>query len=312
MNRWFCAKDVDSADLIAFLVDNELAALNLIDRFFDTSVNFDQFQPHALALRAHEKDWKERIVIASNGGQIEALLAFSSNGFLFALATKSPSETDWAEGLRLLDRSVGRIRKRIFALLAKEELGEKIAAYLLLTVVHHNLYLVMQLPEANLPLASARALVWPPLQPRSSSFAGLQMRSCDHNDLDDLLDLQIAYEAEEVIIPGQVQRRELSRAQLLRNINSQRTVAAFINDQAIAKASTNAQTWNWIQIGGVYTMPAWRGKSIAQQLMKLLLEDILSTGYSSALFVKQNNQSARKVYENLHFQTVGDLSIRYY
>jgi uncharacterized protein len=80
----------------------------------------------------------------------------------------------------------------------------------------------------------------------------------------------------------------------------------------VAKAGTNARGFGVDQIGGVYTLPARRGRGLGYALMVALLAEIGAEGRMPALFVKPGNAPARALYRGLGFRDIGDYRADYF
>ena len=127
-----------------------------------------------------------------------------------------------------------------------------------------------------------------------------------------LLPLQIAYEMEEVLLPGRRAHPSTSRANLTHSLNTQIVLAATYRGAVVARVATNARGYRGDQVGGVYTDPAWRGRGVARWLMTRLLADLRQHERNASLFVKLDNRPAQKLYRNLGFTFVSDFRISYY
>lgn len=127
-----------------------------------------------------------------------------------------------------------------------------------------------------------------------------------------LLPLQIAYEVEEVLLPGRRANPAASKASLTESLKHQLVLVAYYHGEAIGRVATNARGYTFAQIGGVYTDPAWRGKGLARWLMSHLISRLDETGYGASLFVKPNNVAALRLYERLGFSFESDFRISYY
>jgi predicted GNAT family acetyltransferase len=70
---------------------------------------------------------------------------------------------------------------------------------------------------------------------------------------------------EEVALPAQ-KIGEKDAAIFLRDIlQNQLVFALFCDDEPVAKANTRAIGFNWIQIGGIYTLPLFRKNGFAHR-----------------------------------------------
>ena len=116
-----------------------------------------------------------------------------------------------------------------------------------------------------------------------------------------LLPLQIAYEVEEVLLPGRRPNPAASKANLTESLRSQIVLVAHFRGEAIARVATNARGYTVDQIGGVYTDPSWRGRGLARWLMSHLMHRVAREGRGTSLFVKPHNTAALRLYDHLGF-----------
>jgi len=151
-----------------------------------------------------------------------------------------------------------------------------------------------------------------PLDATVPGHAELSIRRVSPADLPALLPLQEAYEREEVLTRIHRFNPAACKASLARALERQLVFAAEEGGVMIAKAGTNARGFAVDQIGGVYTLPARRGRGIAFALMATLLSEISYQGRSPALFVKPSNAAARALYRGLGFEDIGDYRADYF
>lgn len=135
---------------------------------------------------------------------------------------------------------------------------------------------------------------------------------CSPADADALLSLQEGYEREEVVPPGDPFDKKACRILLARALSNQVIYAARVRGAYVAKAGTNARGLEWDQMGGVYTDPEWRGRGIARALMAHVVRERRSQGRKVALFVKDRNETARRVYEDTGFRKDCPFRISYF
>lgn len=128
----------------------------------------------------------------------------------------------------------------------------------------------------------------------------------------ELMPLQMAYEVEEVLLPGREPQAAQSRAALAASLEHQRVLIARLNGQIIARVATNARGFQGDQIGGVYTDPGWRQRGVSRWLMTHLLADLRRDERHASLFVKDDNRPARELYRSLGFSFVSPFRISYY
>lgn len=127
-----------------------------------------------------------------------------------------------------------------------------------------------------------------------------------------LLPLQIAYEVEEVLLPGRSANPNVSKSTLTESLEMQRVLVAYYRGQAVGRVATNARGYRTEQVGGVYTDPAWRRRGLARWLMAHLLAGITAEGKTASLFVKPHNVAALRLYKGLGFLFESHFRISYY
>ncbi len=174
--------------------------------------------------------------------------------------------------------------------------------------------------EEMLSLHPADAIVYDLLYLKRAAFpectrppiAGLAISRPRPEEWRSLLQLQIAYEVEEVLLPGREQELNRSRATLVDSLQNQLVLVATLHGTVVGRVATNARGFGMDQIGGVYTAPAWRGRGVARWLMQHLLALLREEGRDATLFVKHNNAAAQALYRGLGFRFVSPFRISYY
>jgi predicted GNAT family acetyltransferase len=73
------------------------------------------------------------------------------------------------------------------------------------------------------------------------------------------------------------------------------------NDKVIAHASSGVETKSAIMVGGVYTLPEYRGKGYGRAVVTALTEYALKQGQKPCLFY--DNPKAGKIYHDLGYKT---------
>ncbi len=148
--------------------------------------------------------------------------------------------------------------------------------------------------------------------PDSPPDPGLRIVQPSPSEWRRLLQLQIAYEVEEVLLPGRSPSLSTSKTSLTHSLNTQLVLVAVYRGEAIARVATNARGYAGDQLGGVFTDPAWRGKGVARWLMTHLLTEMQKTRRNASLFVKLDNEAAQALYRSLNFLFESDFRISYY
>lgn len=151
---------------------------------------------------------------------------------------------------------------------------------------------------------------YPPVPP--PPMEGLSVHRMISDDWRLLLDLQMAYEQEEVLLPGNVPVPGHSKAHLLDSLSRQLVLAAIYREQVVGRVATNARGFHTDQVGGVFTVPAWRARGVARWLMTNLLELLRRERRDATLFVKHTNPAAQQLYRGLGFRFETPFRISYY
>ncbi|HPX26338.1 MAG TPA: GNAT family N-acetyltransferase [Treponemataceae bacterium] len=143
-------------------------------------------------------------------------------------------------------------------------------------------------------------------------LSSLPIRRCSEKDADSLFHLQKEYDRVEVIPDGDTLNETASRQNLLRLLKSQEIFTVVQSSCFCAKAGTNAQGLNWVQIGGVYTDILWRNKGFAQLLVSYIAHSFYLRGKNVTLFVRTDNESAKRAYQKAGFSFNSYYTIVYY
>lgn len=141
---------------------------------------------------------------------------------------------------------------------------------------------------------------------------GFYVRKCTEDDAELLYPLQREYEIVEVLPPGDTHNPISCKASLRRTLQVQQVYALFCGTTPIAKAGTNAQSFHYSQIGGVFTVEPWRKHGFATLLVRHVAEQITAEGKKAVLFVKTNNEPAKHAYQKAGFEAIGGYNILYY
>lgn len=146
----------------------------------------------------------------------------------------------------------------------------------------------------------------------AAAATGVRVRRSRPLDAALLFPLQRDYELEEVVLDPALFREASCLKMLRQGLRQELMYHAERDGRPLAKAGTNARGYGIDQIGGVYTLPAERGKGMARLVMAALLEEIFAEVPAACLFVKIGNAPAIALYERLGFATLGGFAISYY
>ena len=142
--------------------------------------------------------------------------------------------------------------------------------------------------------------------------AGLTLRKPDSGDINALAALHAAYEQEEVLPAASEFSAATSRMNIEQIFAKQQMLVAELDGRLIGKINTNAATFTRYQVGGVYVLPEYRGRGIARRMAGEFITALTAQGRGISLFVKKTNPAARRVYQRIGFEILGDYQINYY
>jgi predicted GNAT family acetyltransferase len=141
---------------------------------------------------------------------------------------------------------------------------------------------------------------------------GLIIRRPRVSDLDGIFPLQKGYEQEEVLPRGSAFNPAACRRSLEQLVSTDLILIAELKGSVVGKININAQSFSCLQIGGVYVLPEFRNRGIAQAMTAGIIRALHPLQKKFTLFVKKANLPALKAYDNLGFVKIADYRINYY
>ena len=241
--------------------------------------------------------------VAQNAGDaapIKGVVSFSESGqFLHCLRFTSDAEK--AEFRELLAAEIPQ--DEVFCILGEKQGSELIASAIKKRRRQTRHYMLMHF------VGNAGRLL-PPEE--------LELVKCGIPQLNALVPLQMGYEIDEVLMDKDDFDEAVSRLTMRKFLREQIIYALFAKPEAdgvsraVAKAGTNARGLNWYQLGGVYTVPGYRGQGCAAFLAQHLALTNAEMGKRTALFVKDENIPAQKAYKKAGFVPDKPFEIIYY
>lgn len=161
---------------------------------------------------------------------------------------------------------------------------------------HMITYQLLRRPPSEIPLSLPAGITALPLAPQDHGL---------------VLPLETAYQREEVLLPGHLLDNAAVSIHLDSMLENQIGVGILKGRSLVSKAHTNARGITCNQIGGVYTVPAFRGQGYARQALQALLQRIDAEHMTSSLFVKSANAAGLHLYRTLGFLPAGRYAIAY-
>lgn len=133
-------------------------------------------------------------------------------------------------------------------------------------------------------------------------------------------------EAERVLVPWRVEYavetlgatrddglREGSR-DMVRGWLADRNLSVLtVDGEIVSMTGFNARARAVVQVGGVYTSPALRGHGYGRAVVAGSLLELRGAGYQrSTLFTQESNAAARRAYQALGYQVIGDYALVFF
>jgi predicted GNAT family acetyltransferase len=232
---------------------------------------------------------------ADEGGIVTDCALFTVGGLLLPVFSVPPAHR--GELARLLSR----LRPAVHSITGVSRSVEEAEALVPIPPTRRIEYFLLALEKDN-----ARRLWTPPAGP------DMRVRRAGPADAKALLPLQEAYEKEEVLIdPAHFNAGQCMKSLAL-SLREEILYVLERGGRPVAKAGTNARGFGVDQIGGVYTLPADRGKGFARIVMVALLREVFREKSGACLFVKKKNRPAIQLYNGLGFQPLDEYAISYY
>ncbi|EAR11101.1 GNAT family N-acetyltransferase [Reinekea blandensis] len=167
-----------------------------------------------------------------------------------------------------------------------------------------------QLTESALALNSREVLYELPLSqltlPDVATQAASRLSLATEDDMTFLLPWMIDYNVETLNATRGQALAEHCHDSLRNRIQLRNCFVFWQGGTPVATTGFNARVQTMIQVGGVFTPEAFRGRGYAQAAVGLSLQQVMQEGVEHCvLFTDEHNQAARGAYERLGFQFTG-------
>jgi len=290
-DNWSKASTPDFQDLLLFLKPGEHTSVPFTSRLLNASQKPDS---HMLN--------RNTVLIERKSGRITGALMLSPEGIVCPVLSNESS----LEPLHRMVNSSSYYKKKYLTLMgAVDDISE-----------FEKLFTNKKRLSVDYKLLCSRS---DSLSDRINSYLNLKEASrmditihrALNSDLEKLMPLRKAYEIEEVILNPNNFNEGSCRRRFALTIDEQAVFYAENRGIPIATSCINACGIDWFQIGGVYTLPEYRGRGISAMLMARLAEHAVSTQKDLTLFVKKDNPAAIKLYSNCGFKKMDGYRISY-
>ena len=234
-------------------------------------------------------------------GALQGVFTFSNAGQLFHCLPLH-TEADCAPLIQAFAAFLAARRNHVLFSVNGECHGTELVLAAILSVMHR---------------APVRSQRYDFMRATSAAHAGTatvcKIVRCTPSMAKALFPLQSAYEKEEVVFNLATYNEQVSLLALKKALEEQAIYALYTADGAlVAKGGTNAQGTNYVQLGGVYTVPAARKKGYASALIVRIVRDFAAQGKQVALFVKPHNVGAQRLYARCGFEKYGVYEAAYF
>ena len=298
MNRRVCPLSPENSDeCTAFLLACEHRCVSLVSNILEDGKPIFEKKKSSLFIVLSRT--------AADGTRvIDGVIYLSPGGTLLHLLSDAVEATQYTRSLRYWLKG-----RRIHCIMGTME-GNLILEKVMLQQSYRTLdYDLMVLTKP--PQAAAGVLPQLP-EPHPLAHKKPSIRKASLRDANLLLPLQLGYEKEEVLAPGNTPNTARTLTALRLALSQQQIYAGFYGDQVVAKAGTNARGVNWDQLGGIYTDTNYRALGIASALVAHVVRKQTKEGKKICLFVKNNNLYAKKAYARVGFEPDSAFRIAYY
>ncbi len=135
-------------------------------------------------------------------------------------------------------------------------------------------------------------------------------RRIESHDINLGTEWEVAYSQEALGEEDGLQLREHCRAAVERSVRERKAWVLEREGQLVARTAFNTAIQEAVQVGGVWPPPEYRSRGYGRAAVAVSLLEARSEGASIAiLFTGEENYPARKAYEALGFQRIGDYRI---
>jgi uncharacterized protein len=140
--------------------------------------------------------------------------------------------------------------------------------------------------------------------------------TCRHpcvEDLETLISWRITYNVEAIGLSDTPELRNKSRSDIATLAEERNLWVLAEGDRLVSVSAFNSCLSDCVQIGGVYTPPELRGRGYARSAVAGSLLEAADSGVKRAvLFTDVDNAAARRAYESIGFERVGDYGLVLY
>jgi predicted GNAT family acetyltransferase len=144
--------------------------------------------------------------------------------------------------------------------------------------------------------------------PKPLGSDAVSCRRAEKGDLDLLREWRFGYEVECTGLPETDPTREFAARTIEGHVERGEAFLLEVNGVPVSLCTYNARVHDNVQIGGVWTPPALRQRGYARRVVACALRVAEQEGMTRAVLFTEN-PAARRSYEALGFQRIGDFGV---
>src|SRR4051794_20645853 len=133
-------------------------------------------------------------------------------------------------------------------------------------------------------------------------------RRAETGDLSRLRGWRFYYEMESTGLPDSEETRKIANTGIEGHVERREAFVLEVDGQPVSMCTYNARADDMVQIGGVWTPPGLRGRGYARMVVAGALQHGKDEGLKRAILYTEV-LSARRAYEALGFQRIGDYGV---
>lgn len=279
---WSLSKADDLNEIIPFLLKDEWLHIQALSLFHNTVQYFYPKKHNVLSL------------VKKVNGVIESMIIINKKGLIYPIFNNDPFET--IEEKDELTKILVSINVRIHGVIGLESHVDILDEILFKSIRGVNNYLILHRSDEKIFTLQKELVI----------------KKAQNKDLNRLIPLEYEYQKEEVLLNPLDLNTRVVKENFKNKLKSDDIYFIEGKNIPISKAGTTFKSPNYTLIGGVFTWKEERNNGYGTELLKYLLNDQLSKGLKSALFVKSDNQSAIHLYGKLGFTDSKPYKINYY
>ena len=285
------ASETDFIDLTEFIIPEENFAVPFSSRL----INSDRVADAAMLQR-------NSVILENTGNEITGAIMLTPEGIICPVLTKKSRIAP----LQRMIASSPYFRKRYLTLMGSLESVESIERLFTGRKKVSIDYNLLSAKSAQVKKVSRQYL-----SEKKQALADIMVQRASLTDIDRLMPLRKAYEIEEVLLNPYSFNEQACRSRFAATIKEQAVFFAEKNGVPVATSCINAGGINWLQLGGVFTLPEYRAQGISALLMTGIADYAASISRELTLFVKKDNTAANRLYANCGFIKLGYFRISY-